>query len=208
MPQLTCDYCSKTFERTNSYVRKHIKRNHKNCFCSRSCLASFKNKERTKDVQCEHKDAKHFAHGLCESCYYSQEHVKEARCKSWEKYKTSDTYLSKKDEIVKTCKINARKRYESGGKEKQRDQDLQRKYGISDEEYQNMLTGQNNLCAICKNPETHMRNGKVTSLCVDHCHKTDKVRGLLCKRCNVMLGQSQDNIETLKAAIEYLKKNE
>lgn len=50
------------------------------------------------------------------------------------------------------------------------------------------------------------RNGN--SLCVDHDHKTNKFRGLVCGRCNQGLGHFQDNIEILKLAIKYLKKHQ
>ena len=43
-------------------------------------------------------------------------------------------------------------------------------------------------------------------LCVDHDHKTGQVRGLLCKGCNVALGETKDNVETLKGLIEYVNR--
>jgi hypothetical protein len=55
-------------------------------------------------------------------------------------------------------------------------------------------------CGICNLPFTNNRH-------VDHCHKTNKVRGVLCRDCNLMLGLSKDNIETLNNAIKYLEKN-
>ena len=44
-------------------------------------------------------------------------------------------------------------------------------------------------------------------LVVDHCHKTGKIRGLICDSCNVGLGRFKDNIDNLKNAIKYLEKN-
>jgi hypothetical protein len=63
-----------------------------------------------------------------------------------------------------------------------------------------MLQQQNGLCAICKKTET----GKTSNLCVDHCHKTGKVRGLLCNNCNKGLGLFKDNPEVLLNASAYL----
>jgi hypothetical protein len=44
------------------------------------------------------------------------------------------------------------------------------------------------------------------SLCVDHDHETKDVRGILCRRCNLALGQFRDNVELLENAVKYLKK--
>lgn len=83
-----------------------------------------------------------------------------------------------------------------------------KKYKISLEEYNNMLLSQNNLCSICNQEETSLSSlGKVKNLAVDHCHKTGKVRGLLCWKCNVSLGRFKDSIELLQNAIDYLKKS-
>lgn len=80
------------------------------------------------------------------------------------------------------------------------------KYGLSPEEYLRMLVEQDHLCAICGNPETRQIKGKLTSLSVDHDHKTGKVRQLLCNRCNVILGKLKENINVSRAITEYLLK--
>jgi hypothetical protein len=71
-------------------------------------------------------------------------------------------------------------------------------YGITLEEYNRLFVVQNGQCAICGNPQEK-------SLDVDHCHKTNKVRGLLCRKCNLGIGFMQDNPEICKKASEYLK---
>lgn len=89
---------------------------------------------------------------------------------------------------------------------------LVRNYGITLEQYTQRLTEQNHLCAICKQPETKRssRTGNLFYLAVDHCHTTGKIRGLLCKRCNMILGSVEDKESILESAIRYLKelKNE
>ena len=80
---------------------------------------------------------------------------------------------------------------------------LQRNYKISLEEYNQLLLQQDNKCAICKQENTWGER----NLPVDHDHKTNKVRGILCHNCNSMLGYARDNIEFLKEAINYLTKN-
>lgn len=67
-----------------------------------------------------------------------------------------------------------------------------------------MLKKQNGGCAICK---SKVSGGK-GAFHVDHCHKTGKIRGLLCHFCNVGLGVFKDDVKTLSVAIAYLKKNE
>ena len=75
-------------------------------------------------------------------------------------------------------------------------------YGLSDGGVQ-LLVEQHGVCAICGKPETHMRLGKVMSLAVDHDHGTGKVCGLLCRKCNLGLGQFEDNSELLRKALDY-----
>ncbi len=81
-----------------------------------------------------------------------------------------------------------------------------KKYGVTEEKYQEMLKAQNELCAICLNPETATDNrmgGSVKRLAIDHCHTTGKVRGLLCQRCNQGIGNFKHNSKFLKRAAAY-----
>lgn len=93
--------------------------------------------------------------------------------------------------------------------EKYKGYQLNRRYGITLVEYNLMVDLQDNKCAICKLPEITIdkRNGLVRNLCVDHCHKTGKIRSLLCSNCNITLGNIKDNLETLKSIQEYLVKH-
>lgn len=85
-----------------------------------------------------------------------------------------------------------------------RDKYLRRKYGISAADYDKMLAAQGGGCALCgKKPEDQKRYSKY--LHVDHCHKTGRVRGLLCDRHNLLLGQWGDEIDLLQRAVEYLE---
>lgn len=79
-----------------------------------------------------------------------------------------------------------------------RSANLKYNFGIDLDAYNELYKKQNKVCAICKTHETKNR------LHVDHCHKTGKVRGLLCGRCNTALGSFQDNLKWLQAAIDYL----
>lgn len=68
---------------------------------------------------------------------------------------------------------------------------------------QAMYEEQEYRCKICK---IHQDDNKKT-LCIDHCHTTKKVRGLLCDRCNHGIGHFKDNIDLMLEAIDYLKKS-
>ena len=84
-----------------------------------------------------------------------------------------------------------------------RNYDLLSRYGILEEDYDNMLLEQNFCCAICLKPASL----EYRRLCVDHVHSTGKVRGLLCSACNTAIGKFQDDIERMESAINYLKKH-
>jgi hypothetical protein len=81
--------------------------------------------------------------------------------------------------------------------------ELKTLYGITHQDYLDMLEAQNGRCKICG---TDTPGGKGT-FHVDHCHNSNKVRGLLCHKCNVGLGHFNDNISLLSAAILYLNKH-
>lgn len=75
--------------------------------------------------------------------------------------------------------------------------------GVDRDAYLDLLDTQNNKCAICnKSKETFEKN-----LCVDHCHTSNNVRGLLCLKCNMGLGYFNDDENLLQQAINYLNNN-
>ena len=83
-----------------------------------------------------------------------------------------------------------------------------KKFGITRDIYYAMHDEQKGLCAICQQPEKMVnRSGKIVMLAVDHCHKSDNVRGLLCSKCNTAIGLFQEKIEYLELAITYLNKH-
>lgn len=71
-----------------------------------------------------------------------------------------------------------------------------KKYGLTVEDFDNMVLAQDSKCAICEE--------KCDKLNIDHCHKTGKVRGLLCWNCNTAIGKMKDNVDSFKRAIKYL----
>lgn len=93
-------------------------------------------------------------------------------------------------------------------KEAQRHYGLKRYYGMTGEEYGEMLAAQKGLCAVCGKPETAMFNGVPKVMHVDHDHATGQIRELLCGSCNGMLGLAKDSPETLRSAADYIEKHQ
>lgn len=87
--------------------------------------------------------------------------------------------------------------------------ELVNSYDLSLIDYNKMLAAQNYVCAICGKPEKtiHHVTNEPKALAVDHCHKTGKVRGLLCQRCNRVLGKVRDSIDLLDKMKVYLNGN-
>ena len=89
--------------------------------------------------------------------------------------------------------------------EKYRNDNLRSKYGIGQEEYDQLLASQGGACAICGTTKTsYHKSGREISLTVDHNHATGEIRGLLCGSCNRGLGDFRDSIDSLAKAINYL----
>ncbi len=84
---------------------------------------------------------------------------------------------------------------------------LKRYKGLTQEGFNFLLQLQNNLCAICKLPETRIekKTNKIYNLAIDHCHVTGEVRGLLCHNCNAGIGLLKDSTNLLQNAIKYLE---
>jgi hypothetical protein len=120
-----------------------------------------------------------------------------------------------KDGFRNTCsscrkESDKRRRQENIEKYKQRDRAYyirnisniyKTKYGISLEDYNILFDKQQGKCKCCNMHQQELK----AALAVDHCHTTGIIRGLLCKQCNLALGNVKDNIQTLKNMIEYLK---
>jgi formate dehydrogenase maturation protein FdhE len=109
-------------------------------------------------------------------------------------HKTFSSYCKSCDSVRKT--LSARERFKDKEKRK-KENHRQRlwKYGLKPIDFERMLEKANNSCEICKSE---------SNLVIDHCHDTNKVRGILCWSCNVALGHFQDSEEKLKKAHTYL----
>ena len=119
---------------------------------------------------------KHEAHKVCKLC------GTEKPIGEYYYRKDSDRYSAE----CKACRI-----------ERQR----VRRIGVSNQDYEAMLIRQEGQCAICK---SKLNSSRYTKFAVDHCHKTGKVRGLLCTNCNTAIGLMKDSVIRLQQAIDYL----
>lgn len=115
-------------------------------------------------------------------------------CKSCNTYLPRSSYYSRHSTYCRVCSNISTGLYI-------REVHRYKKYNIAQENYNELLTNQQNSCAICKEKFTEKIKPKI-----DHDHKTGKVRGLLCHNCNTGLGHFKDNIKFLEATIKYLKK--
>lgn len=138
---------------------------------------------------------------ICKKCKLPKPiedfHVGRAKCKVCrEAYLTS--YRDKNRQKTRANKNN----WKVNNPDKVKDAALKSDYGIDLKQYNDLLSKQNNACAICKKDKAYFDK----ALSVDHCHKTNLIRGLLCLRCNRSLGLLFDNPELFRSAAEYLEK--
>ena len=101
-----------------------------------------------------------------------------------------------------------RKRHKERDRKNRRDETRRRKYGLSEEGYNNILSSQDGKCSICSQTVTHgwSKNHDKHRACIDHCHETGVVRGILCSMCNKGIGLLGDNVGGLEKALAYLKR--
>lgn len=77
-----------------------------------------------------------------------------------------------------------------------------KKYGLTVEQYEAMLKDQQNCCALCHNP---FGMSFMQKPCIDHCHETNLVRGILHNGCNTAIGTLGDTVDGVTLAVEYLQ---
>lgn len=123
-----------------------------------------------------------------------REYRREYRRKYYAKYKSK--YTLKRTVRLKKQRLKNPDKFHL----KDRKNQLKKKYGITIEMYDNLYEQQKGLCKIC----LKQKEKKDRYLHIDHCHKTGKVRGLLCRKCNWALGLINDDITILNNMKKYL----
>lgn len=116
--------------------------------------------------------------------------------KPFSEFSTNSMGKDKKQPRCKECLHAAQKKRRQENWDAAR---LKYTYGISVQEVLDMLEKQDNKCAICAEEFLERRH-----TVVDHCHRTGKFRGMLCRKCNVGIGQLRDSSEIVYKAYKYL----
>lgn len=111
----------------------------------------------------------------------------------------TNTRPSGRHSICGACHSAYNKSYRAVRIDKIRAQKRESAYGLTDTDHRAMLLAQGGKCAICLTDITKRPN-------TDHDHTTGTVRGLLCIRCNLLLGKAHDDEAILLAAIQYLRR--
>lgn len=129
------------------------------------------------------------------------------RCKKCEQTKTKTEFYKnkgKKDGIDSVCK-SCRQEYRQQPliSDKLNNRYLEKNYNINLKNYDELLASQNGCCAICLSDHPGLRNKRFS---VDHDHKRNNIRGLLCHSCNSMLGHAKDSLDILSNAMHYLSR--
>jgi Recombination endonuclease VII len=139
---------------------------------------------------------------LCRNCAKNK---RMAYKREWDKKHYHEYYQEKKQSDERWSQRRATDR-----------KNLLKKFGITPQEYDEMLIKQNGVCALCGKPETAMgyNSPKTKLLAVDHDHLTGKIRGLLCSKCNMDLGAFEEDtnnyfqrITELKMMVERMETN-
>lgn len=128
----------------------------------------------------------------CKACNYLK--LKEWRAKNRLKVNESNkAYKKRHPEQTRQHRLKHSKIYykKTGWKKR-----ILKRYGISYTTFESMKLEQKNKCAICDKEEVELH--------IDHCHKTGKIRGLLCQKCNTGIGLLGDDLLILNKAVKYL----
>jgi hypothetical protein len=198
-----CPICGDPFEARTAWQK----------YCSAQCNSIRQNTQRRRDKTrklcrtCRtEKPVAEFqpAHPTCIECEQLHE-ARTKRCTICKRVKPFEGFHRRPnrklgyDAACRECRSAAARsrNADPGRKARNRDVKLQLRFGITSEDFDEMLRRQGGLCAICRRPSE-------STLHVDHCHKSGDVRKLLCRDCNAMLGHARDDTSVLAAAIEYL----
>lgn len=117
------------------------------------------------------------------------------------------TEFYKRQSYCKDCSKLLVKEYNKNNKDKvkqySRTKHLKSKFGLTPDQFDSQLDKQGGLCPLCQRPSSGVGGAKGV---VDHCHKTGKVRGILCHPCNSALHALERDITWADRAVEYLSK--
>lgn len=134
---------------------------------------------------------------------------KKWQSENWEKFRKSrkeyerrNAEKLRKQRLIRDSKTKKKrrlqnKRWKIKNPEKVRASMFKTRYGAPFSLFKSMLKKQRGKCAICRTEK---------AIHTDHCHKTGKIRGVLCQNCNFAIGLMKDSCKRLRSAIKYLSK--
>ena len=120
----------------------------------------------------------------------------EVYCPTCDTHKPKSSFHKSKRHTLKLAS-----QCKSCAKFRSRDAHLKTRYGLLDEDVQQLIIEQDNKCACCSNEFDNTHRGRAV---VDHCHTTGAVRSILCDRCNVTLGMVGESPELCKNIMDYI----
>jgi Cft2 family RNA processing exonuclease len=139
----------------------------------------------------------------CEKCRAYQEKYRKSHRKEFNRY--SAKYYAKHKEIIRAKDLAKRVANPEKYRIAKRATAIKRKYGIDYDDFIALLKSQNNKCGVCKTEFSKNVSEPEKLPCIDHDHKTGKIRGILCRKCNRILEIVEDKVLAGKANI-YLNK--
>lgn len=156
--------------------------------------------ERKRKISTCHPNATHYGKGLCKQCYTVK----------WNKINASrrhDWYITNRERQLakgrarykenKSAILQKTRQWQLANPDKIKNRQLIRRYGISLEDYNQLLIKQNNKCKLCK-------EGPIHKPVVDHNHLTGAVRGIVCQGCNIIIGFFEVRPKAFAKVSEYI----
>ena len=192
--EIQCNKCNEIKNISEFYKVKKSKTGYRNYCkdCEKKLVNEhyYNNRERLNKLNCERNREK-----------YGKDKLKCRTCKIIKPNTAFSISEKSANGYLRRCK-ECTDYYNTNKQRLQKDYILKTNYGIDINHFEKMLEFQNYSCEICKMHQDDMTG----PLCVDHCHTTGEVRGLLCFRCNASIGKFEDDINLLTNAINYLQK--
>lgn len=200
-----CKACLRVLARSDFYENKHSPGGYMTT-CRKCQLLAQKNR-----LEAESPEKKAERSAYFKNYYQSHrdKHIENSRrwlAANREKaYATSKRWADKNRERLRE---NARKRH-LRERDKDRYKETKRKYGLDRDAFYAMLASQSNGCAICKSALVRPvgTRAKPSDSYIDHDHSTKRVRGILCARCNTVLGYMRETVSNYQDHIDYLRKH-
>lgn len=138
---------------------------------------------------------------------YADKDKKHRNSRAWalahpkQRKKASQAWYARNKERVKKTSAAWKKK----NKQRIAQRHIEKTYGLSPEAFEALWAAQGGRCPICLRSMSRMGMGS-TSVCTDHDHATERVRGLLCRRCNLFLGMGGDTVQMFIRAVDYLQR--